>query len=97
MGITTLHIHKAAAAGDMRELREIAVLAAAYAASAERQLETTAQGTAFSAVTTSLSVAGRRNSHGGLALTSGADITDTPGGCLRSTGKGECGHARHLS
>ena len=43
--------HKAAAAGDMNELREIAALAGAYAASAERHLETTAQGAAFSTTT----------------------------------------------
>lgn len=43
--------YRAAVAQDHAELREIADLAAALAPSAERQLETTAQGRAFSTVT----------------------------------------------
>ena len=45
------HAHRAAITQDNAELREIAALAGALAASAERQLETTAQGGAFSTVT----------------------------------------------
>jgi urease accessory protein len=41
------HIHRAAAAGDKAGLTEIAELAAAFAPSRERHLETTAQGRAF--------------------------------------------------
>ena len=43
--------YRAAAAHDLKELREIAALAAAFAPAAERYLETTAQGAAFSAIT----------------------------------------------
>jgi urease accessory protein len=45
------HAYRAAAAQDHAQLLEIAELAAALSASAERQLETTAQGKAFSTVT----------------------------------------------
>jgi urease accessory protein len=41
------HVHRAATAGDDKALREVAELAAAFAPSKERHLETTAQGRAF--------------------------------------------------
>jgi urease accessory protein len=41
------HAHRAAAAGDDKALRAVAELAAAFAPSKERHLETTAQGNAF--------------------------------------------------
>jgi urease accessory protein len=46
-----VHAYSAAASGDDVSLREIAELAVAFAPSKERQLETTAQGEAFLAVT----------------------------------------------
>ncbi len=42
-----VHAHRAAAAGDDKALHAVAELAAAFAPSKERQLETTAQGRAF--------------------------------------------------
>jgi urease accessory protein len=42
-----VHAHRAIAAGDDKALREVAELAAAFAPSRERHLETTAQGRAF--------------------------------------------------
>jgi urease accessory protein len=42
-----VHAHRAAAASDDKSLREVAELAAAFIASRERHLETTAQGRAF--------------------------------------------------
>ncbi|MEA2879054.1 MAG: urease accessory protein [Hyphomicrobiales bacterium] len=42
-----VHAHRAATAGDDNALREVAELAAAFAPSKERHLETTAQGRAF--------------------------------------------------
>jgi len=41
------HAHRAAAAGDDKALRDVAELAAAFAPTKERHLETTAQGNAF--------------------------------------------------
>ena len=41
------HAHRAAADADDKALREVAELAAAFAPSKERHLETTAQGNAF--------------------------------------------------
>jgi len=46
-----VHAHRAAAAGDDAALRAVAELAAAFAPSKERHLETTAQGRAFLATT----------------------------------------------
>src|SRR4051812_17764097 len=46
-GIFLAHAHRAAATSDHAVLREVAELAAAFAPSRERQLETTAQGRAF--------------------------------------------------
>ncbi len=43
--------YRAATANDLTDLREIAAVAAAFAPAAERYLETTAQGAAFSAIT----------------------------------------------
>jgi urease accessory protein len=45
------HAHRAATAGDDARLHEVAELAAAFAPSKERHLETTAQGSAFLAAT----------------------------------------------
>ncbi len=45
--IVLAHAHRAADASDIRALREVAELAAAFAPSKERHLETTAQGRAF--------------------------------------------------
>jgi urease accessory protein len=46
-GVFLAHAHRAASSDDDRTLREIAELAAAFAPSRERQLETTSQGRAF--------------------------------------------------
>jgi urease accessory protein len=46
-----VHAHRATAAGDEKDLHGVAELAAAFAPSKERRLETTAQGSAFLAAT----------------------------------------------
>jgi urease accessory protein len=46
-GVFLAHVHRAASCGDDDALREVAELAAAFAPSRERHLETTAQGGAF--------------------------------------------------
>ena len=46
-GVFLAHAHRAAASSDEAELRSVAELAAAFAPSRERHLETTAQGRAF--------------------------------------------------
>ena len=46
-GVLFAHAHRAAADGNDAQLREVAELAAAFAPSKERHLETTAQGRAF--------------------------------------------------
>jgi urease accessory protein len=50
-GVFFAHAHRAVACSDGRSLHEVAELAAAWAASKERHLETTAQGAAFVAAT----------------------------------------------
>jgi urease accessory protein len=46
-GVFLVHAHRAAEADDVRTLREVAELAAAFVPSRERQLETSSQGRAF--------------------------------------------------
>lgn len=65
------HAHRAGAAGDDKALRDVAELAAAFAPTKERHLETTAQGNAFIEATRGVALRRDRSTEGELGRTGG--------------------------